>query len=86
MPVEKIVLIPPSDEQRLAIFHVTGSLLQEFRKHLADNSIDVPHSPKPLGPAGANKELMFEVQVDEDLPLPELEAVFAEFLDVQGLR
>lgn len=86
MPIERIVLIPPSEEQASAAFHVVESLLQDFLEHLADNSIDVLHSPGPLGPIGPKKEPMFEIEIDEDVPLPELEVVFAEFLDDQGLK
>jgi hypothetical protein len=85
MQSQKLVLIPPSDEQASPSFHVVGSLLDPFLEHLAAHRIEIWQPPEPLGPLGPRETSLFEIEIKEEHSMDDLDRVLSDFLEVHGI-
>jgi hypothetical protein len=80
MQRQKIILIPPSEEQAYAVFHVAREFTAAFLAHLASRKIEVRDPPGHVGNLGPESQEVIEIElVDETLPISELEAVVNDF-------
>jgi hypothetical protein len=82
MQSEKIILIPPSDEQATPCFHVESDLLGAFLAHLASRGVEIWQPPEPLGPLGLQGAHLIEIEIKEEHPLAQLEETLRDFLRI----
>lgn len=76
---ERILLIPPSEEQAWPSFHVKADLLRAFLEHLAGSGIRTVQPPEPLGRLGPGNSALWEIEIEEEHTVEELKAVLTNF-------
>ena len=86
MQKQNVILIPPSDEQAYASFHIVRELVAAFIAHLADCGIDV-RQPERVGRLGPQTQDVIEIEVlDDSLSISVLEEAVNSFFDTRNVE
>lgn len=86
MQKQNVILIPPSDEQAYAAFHVARELAGAFLAHLAARRIEVREPPERIGRLGPKFQDVIEIEVKDDShAIPALEKVVDDFFATRNV-
>lgn len=80
MSQDAVILIPPSEEQATASFHVEAALADRFLAFLRQRQIPLWQPPEPLGRPDPSRQKLVELEVGQDVEMQRLEAARRDFL------